>query len=278
MTAKISLIITVYNRDRYLSSALESVLAQTKTDFELLIWDDGSTDNSVTIAKQYAKDDERVKVVEGVHQGITRSLKAAIAHTTGHYLGWVDSDDLLEPTALEETSAVLDVRPEVGLVYTDYIDIDANGRVLDHGKRCRIPYSKERLLLDFMTFHFRLIRRSVFNQVGGIDESFECAQDYDLCLKLSEVTKVQHIKKPLYLYRHHAESNSQQRQLEQIYCSRDAIDRALKRRGLDDRFEINLRIVGRFSLRKKHSVDRKRGKDVELSREVTFPTRLQNRT
>ncbi len=257
MTAKISLIITVYNRERYLSPAIESVLAQTRTDFELLIWDDGSTDNSVTIAKQYAKGDERIKVVEAAHQGLTSSLKAAIAQTTGNYLGWVDSDDLLEPKALEETTALLDTRPEVGLVYTDYLDIDPNGKVLGYGKRCRIPYSKDRLLLDFMTFHFRLIRRSAFNQAGGIDDSFICAQDYDLCLRLSEVTEVRRIQKPLYRYRHHPESRSQQRQLEQIYCSRDAIAQALKRRGLDDQFEIEVQLIGRFSLKSKAEAKRK---------------------
>lgn len=253
MATTTALIITVYNRERYLKAAIESVLAQTRTDFELLIWDDGSTDNSVSIAKQYAQGDKRVKVVEGKHQGQTGSLKAAIAHTTGHYIGWVDSDDRLEPTALEETARVLDIHPEIGLVYTDYLDIDANDKVLGYGKRCRIPYSKERILLDFMTFHFRLIRRSVFNQVGGIDDSFECAEDYDLCLRLSEATTVQHLQKPLYRYRHHGESISQQKQLEQIYCSQTAIAKALKRRGLSHQYEIKVQLIGRFSLQRRAS-------------------------
>lgn len=248
---KVSLIIPVYNREGYLGVAVESVLAQTLTDFELLIWDDGSTDNSITIAKQYVSEDERVRVVEGVHQGQARSLNEAIAHTTGQYVGWVDSDDLLEPTALEETATVLDISPDIGLVYTDYQDIDANGKVLGYGKRCRIPYSKERLLLDFMTFHFRLIRRPVFEHVGGVDESLEYAGDYDLCLKLSEITRIHHIGKPLYRYRHHLESISQQNQLEQIYCSQAAIAQALKRRKLDDQFDITVQLIGRFALQRK---------------------------
>ena len=178
------------------------------------------------------------------------SLQAAIAETRGAYIGWVDSDDLLAPTALKETAALLDAHPEVGLVYTDYLDMDVTGKVKGYGCRCRIPYSPQRLLVDFMTFHFRLIRRSVFNQVGGIDESFECAQDYDLCLKLSEVTQVERIRKPLYYYRYHSETISYGKRLEQIRDSQRAIALALKRRGLADRFEIEVD-RGRFCLRRK---------------------------
>jgi len=83
MTVPISLVITVYNRERYLDQAIESVLAQTWHDFELLIWDDGSTDSSVEIAHRYAERDSRVRVVAADHLGRTRALKAAIAQTTG---------------------------------------------------------------------------------------------------------------------------------------------------------------------------------------------------
>jgi glycosyltransferase involved in cell wall biosynthesis len=154
MPVLISLVITVYNRERYLSEAIESVLAQTRQDFDLLIWDDGSTDNSVEIAKEYAKRDRRIRVVAAEHQGRTPSLKEALAQTKGSYIGLVDSDDLLAPTALEETATVLEADPVVGLVYTDYMDIDRQGKVIGYGNRCRVPYSKERLLIDFMTFHF----------------------------------------------------------------------------------------------------------------------------
>jgi glycosyltransferase involved in cell wall biosynthesis len=253
MTVPYSLVITVYNRERYLRTAIESVLRQTEGDFELLVWDDGSTDRSVEIACDCAQRDKRVRVVAAEHQGQTRSLKAAIAQTTGDYIGWVDSDDALAPTALEETTAVLDASPEVGLVYTDYMVIDEHGKVRGYGQRCRLPYSKERLLIDFMIFHFRLMRRSVYDQVGGIDETFERAQDYDLCLRLSEVTQVQQVKKPLYYYRHYSENVSHQQRVQQIMCSAEAVKRAIERRGLSDRFELDVQIVSRFSLRPKQS-------------------------
>lgn len=251
MSTQISLIMPVYNRGRYISTAIKSILEQTKPDFELLIWDDGSTDDSLDIARTYEKRDQRVRVVAAEHQGVTRSLKAAIANTTNPYIGCVDSDDLLASTALEETAAVLDTQPQIGLVYTQYLVIDEKGQVRGEGQRSRISYSKERILVDFMIFHFRLFRRSVYNQVGGIDESFACAYDYDLCLRLCEVTEVKQVSKPLYYYRSHSQNISHQQRIEQILYSREAIVRALYRRGLSNQYELDVQIVGKFSLRRK---------------------------
>lgn len=123
----ISIIITAYNRENYLSQAIASVLAQTYRDFELLMWDDGSSDRSLEIAHNYAKRDCRIRVVVAEHQGTAAALKAATVKTSGTYLGWVDSDDLLAPTALAETVRILDKYPKIGMVYTDYFLIDESG-------------------------------------------------------------------------------------------------------------------------------------------------------
>ncbi|WP_421655239.1 CHAT domain-containing protein [Leptothermofonsia sp. ETS-13] len=248
----VSLVITVYNREHYLGAAIESVLAQTYSDFELVVWDDGSTDRSLEIAQEYARCDRRVRVIAAPHAGRVPALQAAIANTTGTYLGWVDSDDLLDPKALEETVAILNAHRNVGMVYTDYLDMNESGQMLGYGYRCQIPYSRDRLLLDFMTFHFRLIRRSVFDQVGGIDGSLDYVEDYDLCLRLSEVTRVSHVRKPLYYYRHHGGNASHEWRIEQVLRSRAIIRQALKRRGLSDQWEIHIQFPeGRFVLRRK---------------------------
>jgi glycosyltransferase involved in cell wall biosynthesis len=252
VTVAISLIMTVYNRERYLRQAIESVLAQTRKDFELIVWDDGSTDGSLAIAQHYAQTDERVRSVAADHQGRVSSLRDAHAEAIGAYVGWVDSDDLLMPTALAETSAVLDTRSEIGMVYTDYLDIDGTGQAKSYGNRCHIPYCKDRLLLDFMTFHFRLIRHSVFKLAGGIDASLPFAQDYDLCLRLSEVTTIEHLAKPLYHYLSHQKSISCEQRVEQIRCSQEFIARALTRRGLAELVTIEVDSIGRFFLRSKH--------------------------
>jgi glycosyltransferase involved in cell wall biosynthesis len=251
MIPKVSVIMTAHNRERYIGKAIESVLAQTYKDFDLLIWDDGSSDNTFAIACEYAKKDNRIRLAAYDHRGPVKALKEAIADTFGPYLCWVDSDDILESTALEETVAVLDSEPAVGVVYTDYRVIDANDVIKGYGRRCRIPYSKDRLLLDFMTFHFRLMRRFAYNQVGGIDDTLEMAEDYDLCLKLSEISSFKHLAKPLYRYRYHDQSLSHEKRFTQIECSRTAVTWALERRGLADRFELDVEIREKFTLRSK---------------------------
>ena len=257
----VSLVMTVFNRERYLGAAIESILSQTYEAFELVVWDDGSTDRSLQIAQKYAQKDARVRVMIGSHKGRVPALQAAIAQTSGTYLGWIDSDDLLDPKALAETVPVLDAYPETGMVYTDYCNIDEAGTVTSYGHRCRIPYSKERLLLDFMTFHFRLVRRSVFDQVGGIGGSLNYVEDYDLCLRLSEITSVRRIHKPLYYYRHHLTNASRQWRLEQVLRARTVVQKALKRRGLAEHFELDVQFPsGRFLLRRKQLLKGEREK------------------
>jgi GT2 family glycosyltransferase len=146
---------------------------------------------------------------------------------------------------------VLDAEPSVGLAYTSYVVIDEHGKMVGPGKRCAVPYSPQRLLVEFMTFHFRLMRRALFDRVGGVDARFVHAEDYDLCLKLSEITEFRHVDKPLYAYRVHPQSVSQERRVQQIYASRDAINAALRRRGMDATHELQVQIVGRFQVRRK---------------------------
>lgn len=269
MAAKVSIVITTYNRDRYLGAAIASVLRQTYTEFELLVWVDGSTDRSIEVAHYYAACDERVRVVAAKHWGRSMALMAAIAHTSGEYVGWVDDDDLLSATALQETVAVLDAEPEIGLVYTDYIDTSEDNRVLRYGKRCQIPYSPKRILVDFMTFHFRLMRRSLYDRVGGIDPAFEVAEDYDLCLRLSEATEFWHIHRPLYYYRNHPNNSSYRHHPKQLEFSRKAIAQALQRRGLANEWDVVVR-DGRFFLQQKPGI-RSRGDRWIASSELGTP-------
>ncbi|MEH1924496.1 CHAT domain-containing protein [Nostoc sp.] len=256
MSPLISIVIVNYNRESYLQEAIASVLAQTWQDFELLIWDNGSTDRSVAIAHVYAQQDGRVRVVEAENQGVAAACKAAIAQTRGTYIGILDNDDILAPTALAQTATVLNRHPEAGFVYTDYLNIDQDGKVISYGHRCNIPYSQAGLLVNFMTFHFRLMRRSIYDRVGGVNESFSCsAYDYDLCLRLSEVAQVRRVKEPLYFYRNHSQSISVTRQKEQILWSKRAIAQALWRRGLADKLQIDVEfLTGRFILRRKKSL------------------------
>jgi glycosyltransferase involved in cell wall biosynthesis len=251
MPPTVSLLIPAYNRADFVAAAVGSVIRQTYRDFELLVWDDGSSDGTADVAQGAAAGDPRVRVVRAPHAGVCASINAAAKQLTGEYFGWVDSDDAIAPTCLAETIAFLDTSSDAGMVYTDYVTMDDGGRVGQLGSRTKIPYSRDRLLIDFMTFHFRLIRREVFDRVGGIDESIPGAEDYDLCLRLSEQTEIRKLARPLYFYRVHEKSISAEKRLWQIMQSKEAVSRALRRRGMDEQFEIDVELVGRFRLRKK---------------------------
>ncbi|MEA2708449.1 MAG: hypothetical protein QOF78_1050 [Phycisphaerales bacterium] len=252
-TPKVSLLIPAYNREQFIAAAVGSVLRQTFSDFELLVWDDGSTDKTADVAERAAGNDPRVKMVRAAHAGVCASINAAARQLTGKYFGWVDSDDAIAPAALAETVAFLDAaaNADVGMVYTDYLTMDEGGLVGGLGTRTKIPYSKDRLLIDFMTFHFRLMRRDVFDRAGGIDETIGGAEDYDLCLRLSELTEIRHLARPLYFYRVHRSSISSEMRLKQIMQSKEAIRRALVRRAMEKDFEIDVELIGRFHLRRK---------------------------
>src|SRR3954452_8051504 len=98
----ISLVMPVWNRQRFVTAAIGSILRQTRTDWELVVWDDGSTDDSIEVAKRAAAGDPRVRVVGGAHGGLSKAVNAGARLCTGRYFGTVDSDDALAPTALEE--------------------------------------------------------------------------------------------------------------------------------------------------------------------------------
>jgi len=250
MQPLVTIVTTYYNRARFLNETLRSLQLQTLTDWEAILWNDGSTDNSEEIARDMAGEDSRFRLFGGERIGHAQSLVRACAEARGRYIGILDSDDLLEPTALEETAAVLESRPDIGMVYTDHVVIDGNGQRRGIGRRCQIPYSKDRMLLDFMTFHFRLIRMEVFAQIGRFDETYPLAMDYDLCLRIAEVTEIERLSAPLYRYRVHRDSLSHQKRLEQIRCSHAAVVAAMKRRGLDREYECQLEVRSRHIIRK----------------------------
>jgi glycosyltransferase involved in cell wall biosynthesis len=248
---KVSVVIPAYNRAKYLGMAIQSVLNQTFTDFELIVVDNNSTDGSLEIAQIAAQQDSRIRVITEEQQGASYALRTGFGEALGEYVCQVDSDDLLEAPALEKTVEFLDANPEVGMVYTNYLDIDESGKKLRPGKRCAIPYSKERLLIDFMIFHFRLIRKSVYIKTGGINPNFDRLEDYELCLRLSEITKIIKINDYLYLYRIHPNSlKVTMNDLERIQLCKKAIVQALKRRGMESTHKLHIALNPTFFVEK----------------------------
>jgi glycosyltransferase involved in cell wall biosynthesis len=246
-TPLISLIMTVRDGARYIAQAIESVRAQSFGDWELVVWDDGSSDATPAIVRSCALNDPRIRVFGGEPRGRRRALVEAHRHARGSYLGWLDADDWLAPEALARTHAVL-VRSGCDLVYTDHTVVGPHGESRGLGRRSQIPYSARRLLLDFMTFHFRLFSREIFDRAGGIDPDLEIAIDYDLCLRISERARIRHLAEPLYFYREHDLQLSSRHRAAQIAASARAIQAALARRGLSEHALVVDLPRGRFRL------------------------------
>jgi len=247
---KVSIIIPAYNREQYVGIAIKSVLDQTYRDLECIIVDDGSTDGTLAIAEQFALEDDRVRVLtDKTNRGAAYALKTGFEAARGEYVGQVDSDDVLEALAIELTAAGLDQNPQCGLVYTNYLDIDEYGQKLRVGWRCSREYSKEALLTSFMVFHFRLMRRLAYEQVGGIDLDFNMLEDYELCLRISEITEIFKIPDFLYCYRIHSESVSNLNRLRIALLTENAINAALQRRNLNETHEVYVKYNPEYFIR-----------------------------
>jgi GT2 family glycosyltransferase len=134
------------------------------------------------------------------------------------------------------------------MVYTNHQLIDKDNKDLGLGGRCKIPYSSERLLIDFMTFEFRLIRTEIYNKIGGIDLEISHVQDYDMCLKISEVTEIYHHPESLYYYRVHPKMISQIEKNIVTLNAAQAIRNALERRGLNNLYKLNVNDKSQFRL------------------------------
>jgi glycosyltransferase involved in cell wall biosynthesis len=235
---KISILTSAYNAEKYIKETIDSVLSQSFSDFEFILANDGSTDRTADIIRAYA--DPRIRFIDHLENaGQVRRLHELALLASGEYIGVVDADDMIFHHALEYTNYVLDQHPSFGLVYTDHYEIDGASKVIQAGERSKIPYSRDSLLRDFMSFHFRLFRRALYSRIEP-NLSLEVAQDYDLCLRLSEVTDFIHLPLPLYYYRKHAVSISMSRYQKQAETSLDIIRDAIARRNLSGALSVEL--------------------------------------
>lgn len=184
------------------------LVCQTFTDFELLVVDDGSTDGTWRILMTYG--DPRLRCWRQEGRGLAASLNTLARHAHGRYLARQDADDISRADRLAKQVVFLDAHPDVGLLGTWALQIDAAGRPLGEE---RWP-TEDQALRECLPAHNPFIhssvmmRRTVFEQVGGYDESFAVAQDYDLWLKMSKVTQLAILPEALILRRIHADQAS----------------------------------------------------------------------
>jgi glycosyltransferase involved in cell wall biosynthesis len=232
----ISVVMPVYNSDpRYLAMALQSVENQIYDNWEICIADDASSDQRViSFLEAYQSKNSRVKVVRLAEHGhIAGATNAAIGLAEGDFLAFLDHDDELEPHALLEVAEILQADPDTDLIYSDHDILSENG--LFHGPNFKPAWSPE-LLLSYMYFgHLKIYRTALVRQVGGLRAGFEGSADYDLALRLVELTdRVRHIPRILYHWRAVASSmaRSSETKSYSFDAGRRAVQEALERRGI----------------------------------------------
>ena len=199
---KISVILSVYNGEKYLREAIESVLNQTFTDFEFIIVNDGSTDNSLEIIQSY--DDERIKIINNEKNiGLTKSLNKALKQAKGEYIARQDADDVSLPNRFEEQVRYFEGHPEVVLLGTSVYLIDENEKIV--GKR--IVLAKPSIKDLFKENHFNhgsvMFKKEIVNQLGGYNELIRYSQDYELWLRITKYYDVRNLTQILYKLRSH---------------------------------------------------------------------------
>lgn len=183
-----------YNSSQTIGAAIRSVLAQTRSDFELIVVDDGSSDDTTAQVARF--EDERVRLVRQENSGPGAARNLAIIAGRGRYVSMLDSDDLWLPTYLESMAAVLDVHPDVGLAYTDaWVLDDATRRIrrttamhYQHPPRDppRDPLEFLGLLLKRGNFVFTstTVRHTALEQVGLFEAALKPAEDFGLWLRI----------------------------------------------------------------------------------------------
>lgn len=200
----LSVIMSVYNGARYVYAATQSILAQDFADFEFLIVNDGSVDNSGDILRTLALSDNRIRLIERKNRGLVASLNEMVAAAKAPYLARMDSDDIAMPTRFSRQTAYMAAHPEVGILGTNTHDIDDRGRIV--GPTTDYPahpaMDPERLKHGPPVCHPSVMMRTdLIRQLGGYRPAFRHAEDYELWLRASSHCEIANLTERLMLYR-----------------------------------------------------------------------------
>lgn len=204
---KVSIILPTYNGEKYLKQAIDSILAQTYTDWELILVDDCSTDTTSDIVDQYAGTDGRIYAIHNTHnQKLPASLNIGFAAAQGEYFTWTSDDNLYLPDAIEVMAQCLDEHEDVSMVRASMEFIDAEGGNIGRSE----TYTDEKMYAFNCLGACFMYRRAVRDEIGDYDVSTYCAEDYDYWLKiLQKFDTIMPIERTLYQYRRHGNSLSE---------------------------------------------------------------------
>ena len=198
----ISIVLPTYNGSRYLREAIESCLAQTYQNWELIIVDDCSTDATPEIIAEYARRDPRIRSIRHeVNKKLPQALNTGHAEARGEYLTWTSDDNRFLPQAIEQMTRFLEEHPPIALVYADCVLIDERGNYLRD-----FPSQPPSRLAYVDTLACFLYRRSMYEKLGGYDTELFLAEDYEYWLRAYRQFEFAQLHQVLYQYRWHNES------------------------------------------------------------------------
>lgn len=233
--SKVTVFMPVYNAERYVADAINSILAQTFKDFSLIIIDDGSTDNSLAEIRRAVGRDPRCKVTSRENKGIVVTRNEGLRETFGEYLFLMDADDISHLTRLAEQVRYLDMNPECVALGTrmmlcdpDMLPIVEMIEAFDHDSIDSAHLNGDSAICNGSVG----MRREAVVAAGGYLAEYECAEDFEFFLRLAEVGTVCNLPVTLYSYRQHPSSVGHSRRALQIDSTRRAVEAACRRRGL----------------------------------------------
>jgi glycosyltransferase involved in cell wall biosynthesis len=198
--ARFSVLMANYNNSAYIGDAIRSLFSQTFNDWELVIVDDASTDNSLSVIEEYLHD-KRVRLyARDKNAGYTNSLIFGLTKIMTNIVGILDSDDALVPAAIEKIYNIHTDKPQVGLVLSQSIVCDAALTPLYNTTNTPVHLTDPMLWLRGTT-HFRTFKKHFYDRTRQLSNAFSIASDWDLVIKLEEVAPTHRIDEPLYIYR-----------------------------------------------------------------------------
>jgi glycosyltransferase involved in cell wall biosynthesis len=231
MTPLVSVVMPVRDGVRWLSEAIASVQAQVFSSFELVIVDDGSVDDTPKIIGRFAQADPRIVAFRQGKLGLVAALNLAASQSRGRLIARLDADDRMHPQRLDRQVQYLDAHPEIGLLGSWADKIDEHGTFIGRLTPETHPEKLKLLLRNGNPFvHSSVIVRSDIMKTLGYRCAFEAAEDYDLWLRMSEVTKIANMPECLVQYRLHETNVSHRSQARQLFSVRLAQAAAQARR------------------------------------------------
>src|SRR4051812_10194306 len=203
MSPEISIVVPAYNAARTVGATVESVLAQTFTNFELIVVDDGSEDETAQVVE--ARDDLRLTCLRTENGGVSVARNRGIERAAGRYVAFLDADDMWAPAKLERQHAAMSERPEVGLCFTatQYVDEQLRPTLLQRAVQ-RDDWPAALILEGNIvagTVSSAMVRADVLAHAGGFDPRLSLCADWDMWLRLSLLTRFFGIDEPLVRYR-----------------------------------------------------------------------------